>query len=85
MFWRGFAFPSWVFLALLSFPLFYQCVPCVWAAHTLCQACPGECALPSAGLLASYEDLPEAAQAALLASALPSMPPAWRAEVTPPS
>ncbi|KAK9837071.1 hypothetical protein WJX81_000631 [Elliptochloris bilobata] len=33
------------------------------------------------GLLASYEDLPEAEQAALLAAALSSMPPAWRAEV----
>ena len=34
-----------------------------------------------AGLLASYEDLPEAEQAALLAAALPTMPAHWRVEV----
>lgn len=62
-------------------PRSFQCVLCVWAAHKPCQACPGKCASPAAGLLASYEDLPEAQQAALLASALPSMPRAWRAEV----
>ena len=54
---------------------------CVWKPLASHLDLSRQCALPPAGLLASYEDLLEAEQAALLASALPSMPPAWRAEV----